>query len=164
MPNPFTRVNLRDRLRVARARGWSNLLPVGVIVLSGLFAWPLFARGVDMFKAEGPGGIAGTVFVDHCEAFRTRQASGWTCEGTFVSYDGRVRVDDVQVFPYFSGRPTGPVAARVASATSHRASRGTGWAWITQIGGGLALVAFGCFVFYRVYLRPSPSRQGSSPG
>ncbi|MEU7868412.1 hypothetical protein [Dactylosporangium sp. NPDC049140] len=158
MRNPFTRTNLSLRLRDARDMGWFNLLPTALIALAALGAWLLLSRATDMFRTQGPGGIEGTVSITNCDPLDGRREAGWTCDGTFVSNDGTLRIGQVHLFPYFPERPTGPVPARVTSRTSDTAAAGStaGWVWAVPLVGGLAFAGLTSYFVYSFYLQPEP--------
>jgi hypothetical protein len=150
----FTRENLTERLREARQMGWLHIFGVFVVAAS-LAGASLLWRGIEMWRVQGPGGIAGTVTIMSCEPTGDRRESGWNCDGEFTSDDGTVRITRLRIFPYFPQRPTGSFRARVSSPTADVAGPPGGWAWTAPLGGGIAFIGVGAWLFYNFYLVPS---------
>jgi len=157
MPNPFTRENLGHQLREFLNLGWFNLLFLPLVVVPAVAAGSLFWRGIDAWRAQGAGGVAGTASIVDCQPAGRRQ-SGWQCDGEFTSDDGTIHIARLQLFPVFDERPYGDVEARVSGPDATIAVTPTRWTWLVPIVGGVALAGLAGYLLYEIYLEPPSPR------
>ncbi|MEV4411320.1 hypothetical protein [Catellatospora sp. NPDC049609] len=94
-------------------------------------------------------GVPGRVAVASCDEHFSADAAGFTCHGAFSADDGTV-IDRVTLAPDLPARPTAPVPARVAGASSTEALTDAYDAWATQLFGGLAMAGIALFALVTI--------------
>jgi hypothetical protein len=149
---PRLRAYLRAGWAEARSAGPLNLLFGGVLLVLVGFGTYQVVEGIDTIRAMGPNGIPGTTTIGTCTAGR----GGYSCDGTFVSTDRRVVINDVSVHPRVPADvPPDELPTRVSGAGAGRAL------WDDDGGAQIVLGVFfwliGLLWVHWTYFTPVPS-------
>jgi hypothetical protein len=127
---------------------------LGVLVLLCV-PLALVGQGIDEVRAWS--GRSGAVTVDECRWVPGNQY--WKCYGEFVSDDGSLVIEDIELYGGWSERPQDPVPAQVSGESAVVARKPFGW-------DGVLILAFviGVFVYLVVaWLRAVFERDAPEP-
>ena len=92
-------------------------------------------------------GVAGTAVVTECRFSQSRWGgTGWDCIADFVSDDGSLRIDDLDVHPQLGSGSPGSMPARVSGPrATHIYAQEYPDSWQVPLFGGLFFAGFGVY-------------------